>query len=198
MNTQTKRLIMILFIFLMLLLPVTTGCSGRGSTIHIVNWERQKIVRTEIEKEVRDYLSRFGSPVPADTLTMICLRDGLDITLTLAQGELESALGTRGRARKTGSIWGVGAWDGNDARGSIRYVSPGHAMEHYSSLIRTRYIGPGMSHTDLLRRFTDTSGRRYASDPDYEWKLRNRYNYILTHTKIDSLQKDYRKFGNSR
>ena len=52
-----------------------------------------------------------------------------------------------------------------------------------------------MTHTDLMRGFVDVNGKRYAADPDYEWKLRNRYNYILTHTKIDSLQKEYKKFG---
>ena len=41
MNTQTKRLIMILFIFLMLLLPVTTGCSGRD-ILQIVFLRRYK------------------------------------------------------------------------------------------------------------------------------------------------------------
>ena len=195
MKNQMKSIVVFILSFILAILnPIVTGCSGR-MTMKVTNWQRQRVIRMEIEDEVSRYLARFGSPVPADTLMMVCLRDGLDITMTLAQGELESGLGTRGRSRWTGSIWGVGAWDGDHAHRSIRYTSPGHAAEHYSSLIRKRYIAPGMTHTDLMRGFVDVNGKRYAADPDYERKLRNRYNYILTHTKIDSLQKEYRKFG---
>ena len=41
---------------------------------------------------------------------------------------------------------------------------------------------------DLMDKYVDIDGKRYATDPTYETKLRERYTYISMHTKIDSLQ----------
>ena len=41
---------------------------------------------------------------------------------------------------------------------------------------------------DLLDKYESIDGYRYATDKFYEEKLKNKYNYILNKTKIDSLQ----------
>ena len=39
-----------------------------------------------------------------------------------------------------------------------------------------------------MEKFVNKSGKRYASNPDYELSLTQQYNIIKTVTKIDSLQ----------
>ena len=193
---------LVVIVFISILVPVSASkYKGyvNGTVLQFENAERYRIARMNLAEEINIYLNKLGSDFPVDTLINECLRrDKIDIAMTIAQGELESGMGTRGRALKTQSVWGVGAWDNADHSKSISYKNYSESLKAYINLIENRYMPADGTHVDLLNEFVDLNGGRYASDPNYEKKLINRYNYINLTTKIDSLQKECRKYKNHR
>ena len=187
-------------VFISIVVPVSASkYKGyvNSAVLQFENAERYKAAKINLTEEVNIYLNKLGSEFPADTLINECLRrDKIDIAMVLAQGELESGMGTRGRARKTQSVWGVGAWDNASHSKSVSYKNYSESLKSYITLIEDRYMPADGTHVDLLDGFVGRKGERYASDPDYERKLLNRYNYITKNTKIDSLQRECRKYRN--
>lgn len=145
------------------------------------NVKRQNIVDT-LKYCVNKYIKSVASDseLDSDILVDCCLESNVDIILALAQGQIESKFGTIGRAAKTHSVWNVGAWDGVDHTKSIQYKSANESIPGYVKLISTHY-----SDCDPYKNFIDDKGRRYASDPDYEQKLKKQANHIKRTTDID-------------
>lgn len=147
-------------------------------------------VKSDLVDEVQNYIDSVApcSNLRAFELVEHCERHNVDIKFALAQGEIESHFGTKGMASKTNSIWNVGAFDGYDFR-SIRnkYQNPNQSIEPYLMLLNKKYL-VGKIEMDLLDKYESIDGNRYASDKYYEEKLKNKYNFILNKTKIDSLQ----------
>ena len=63
------------------------------------------------------------------------------------------------------------------------YQYPNESIEPYLQLLTNRYLVNKMEY-DLFENYVDINGSRYASDPDYESKLKSKYNYIIENTKI--------------
>lgn len=135
---------------------------------------------------VEDYIDQFRSPLSADKLVYSCIKHDISPVWVLAQGTLESHLGTKGQARKTYSVWGVGAWDTSSHKTKKRtgYRSFDDSIEPYMALLR-KYMAHKTT-KQLLNSFT-YKGKRYAQDPSYEQKLKAKIEYINRTTRIDEL-----------
>lgn len=147
-------------------------------------------VKSDLVDEVQNYIDSIApySNLRAFELVENCEKYNVDIKFVLAQGEVESHFGTKGMASKTNSIWNVGAFDGYDLKHiRTRYNNSNQSIEPYLILLNKKYLINKIE-LDLLDKYESVDGYRYATDKFYEEKLKNKYNYILSKTKIDSLQ----------
>lgn len=146
--------------------------------------------KSDLVDEVQNYIDSIApySNLRAFELVENCEKYNVDIKFVLAQGEVESHFGTKGMASKTNSIWNVGAFDGYDLKHiRTRYNNSNQSIEPYLILLNKKYLINKIE-LDLLDKYESVDGYRYATDKFYEEKLKNKYNYILSKTKIDSLQ----------
>lgn len=123
-----------------------------------------------------------------------CEQNDVDLFFVLAQGQLESHFGTRGLASKTNSVFNVLAYDGkryDQICQNGKYDHPDLSIEPYIKLLKTRYLVDGKTEIDLLNKFVDGRGHRYASNPRYERDLSSIYR---KYTKIDSLVNKYNSY----
>ena len=127
-----------------------------------------------------------------------CIAYDIDINFVLAQGHIESHFGTQGLARKTNSVWNVLAYDSlsyEEISDKGKYHSPDASIEPYLSLLKERYINGNVTEYDLLVKYVDKNGKRYASSKTYEDAVRKQYVYIKNHTQIDSLSLELKKYA---
>lgn len=126
-----------------------------------------------------------------------CERYNIDIKFVLAQGEIESHFATKGIGGKLNNVFNIGVFDGytsNDIKSNYKYDYPNQSIKPYLELITTRYLVNKLEE-DLMNNYVDVDGNRYASDTNYERKLRERHTYIKMHTKIDSLQNQMHNYA---
>ena len=155
-------------------------------------------IRDELITEVNIYIyeNHPKTSLTPDSIVDLCLSHNFDIVFALAQGVCESCLGTAGLANRTNSVWNVGAFDGRNfakikATGFV-YPTPDHSIEPYIILIKTRYLGDHKTFDDLFKNFVVVGTRtRYATDPDYEKKLKRTYDVISQQTSIKELQEQW-------
>lgn len=156
--------------------------------------------RENLAMEVDSYIK---SVAPASTLTSLnlidlCSKYNVDIRLALSQAHVESHFGTMGTARRTNSVFNVGAFDGHSANTQIKngygYKHPDYSVEPYLQLLTSRYLAKDKTEEELIKNFVDKNGARYASSKTYESALKERWNYIDKYTDIDSLYNDYKKY----
>ena len=67
-----------------------------------------------------------------------------------------------------------------------KYPHPNMSIEPYLKLLYNKYL-THETEEGLLRNFVDHNGNRFASDKNYEEKLRYKYKSIGNNTQIDSL-----------
>lgn len=127
-----------------------------------------------------------------------CEQYGVDVMFVMAQGQLESNFGTRGIASKTNSVWNVMTYDGwtahNVKRKGHGYDHPDHSIEPYLKLLTSSYLCDTVCEQDLMIRFVNHNGLRYASDKSYEKNLFNIYNRILNRTNLQVRISEYEKY----
>lgn len=156
--------------------------------------------REELAIEIDNYIDSVAPNANVSALNLIdlCTKYNVDIRLPLVQGHIESHFGTKGTASKTNSIFNVGAFDGHDAKTQIRngygYRHPDFSVEPYLKLLTTRYLVNGKTEEDLLEKFVDRSGARYASSTNYEQLLSTQWNIINKTTKISEKYEVYKKY----
>jgi hypothetical protein len=156
--------------------------------------------REELAIEIDNYIDSVAPNSDISSLNLIdlCTKYNVDIRLPLVQGHIESHFGTKGTASKTNSIFNVGAFDGHDAKTQIRngygYKHPDFSVEPYLKLLTTRYLVNGKTEEDLLEKFVDRSGARYASSTNYEQLLRTQWDVISKNTKITEKYEVYKKY----
>lgn len=156
------------------------------------NYSEEKLI-----KEVDIYMKSIvpEEKLNAKTLVELCGKYEIDLTLVIAQGILESHLGTRGLATQTNSVWNVGSFD----NGKIHYTysNPNESIEPYLKLIKERYLIKVTAQGDTLHReirnliadrgYVNYEGKRYATSPSYENTLR----YWILRVQMDSKIKLY-------
>ena len=127
----------------------------------------------------------------------MCEEYNIDLFFVLAQGTKESHFGTKGLAARTNSVFNVFAYDGLkyheiDKRG--KYSHPDLSIEPYMKLLRKRYLVNGKTEMDMMVKFVDVKGKRYASAPDYENALTNIYKGYIDDPVLSEKYAIYTKY----
>lgn len=148
---------------------------------------------------VQEYIESIA---PASSLTGYaivenCEKYDLDIKFVLAQGQIESRFGTCGMASKTNSVFNVGAYDNTKyekINGKFKYKHPDYSIEPYMQLLYRDYITETKTELDLMAKYVNKSGQRYATNPNYETEMMRTYQYIDTNTNITELQGELKRY----
>lgn len=144
--------------------------------------------KVALVNEVQNYISQIAptSNLRGYALVEECEKYNVDICFVLAQGEIESHFGTKGMASKLNSIFNVGIYDNKTAEeinGKYKFEYPNESIEPYLKLLTNRYL-VDKTEEDLLKKFVDIDNKRYASNPNYEIMISDRYKFITENTKI--------------
>lgn len=188
----------ILLFALLILLPLI---SMNGNTVNInrtpvlkitANNKEKNAIIDELQSEVKNYISGFYQKCPdviPNTIVVVGLESDIDICFMLAQSQIETCFGKLGigRANSRHSIFGIER---------TRYNTYHEAIRKYAVLLKSNYLVNGKNEQDLLKRYVNKSGHRYAANPRYEAELRGVYNKIKTSTRIDELQQKYKNTVN--
>jgi flagellum-specific peptidoglycan hydrolase FlgJ len=154
-------------------------------------------VKTQLITEVDTYINTIApsSKLDGEIVVDKCCEYNVDIAFVLAQGQIESHFGTAGTARKTNSVFNVGAYDGYSATkqraNGFGFSHPNESVEPYLILLTNNYLVNGKTINDLMVSYINYLGMRYASDTRYEYMLRTVYNKINSKTNINSLYNEY-------
>lgn len=162
------------------------------------NVESIEILETRflLYTEVQNFIYSIApeSCLKGNNLVEECIRFDINILLPLSQGVCESHFGTKGLAKKTNSVWNVGAFDDylyKEINSHYKFDNPTASIEAYLKLLKNRYLN-GKTEEELLENFVDINGKRYASAENYERVLQKQWEEIQQTTKIDSLYKRYK------
>lgn len=142
-----------------------------------------------------DKTSKGKSRVSAKEVIRCSYKYDLDIFLMLSQGQWESHFGTEGRALKTNSVFGVGAWDNGVTIN--KYNHPNESVEPYAKKVSEFYIRERSVELMLNTGFTTINGKRYASSLDYERNILNMIAKIKRVTNIKKYKNDFESFCDS-
>lgn len=206
----TKRVTITLALTLFFALePLDSGSHEVNSNIgetfvtEECNEEEFKLIeREEVFKVERDLLTAIDSYINANSkgsgldprkILEMSVEYDYDIVLALAQAQVESHFGTKGVASRTNSVWNVGTFD--DGTILYKYEDPNLSIEPYMSLMVRRYLVNGKTANDLLKSwsFVNHRGKRYATFPYYEYRVRKVYEHIKECTNIDDIYEKYRE-----
>lgn len=114
----------------------------------------------------------------AKHIVSMCDKYNFSLPLLLAQAHLESHFGTTPRAIKTNSVFSVGSYD--DGRNVYQPSSQNESVENYIKTIKNYYL-VDKTVDELLKNgnFVNHNGHRYASDKEYERKIRQTMNGLI-------------------
>ena len=148
--------------------------------------------KSSIIDAVEGYMKKKVSDHNLSAIIMLnsCDKYNIDVRLPMSQGFIESHYGTKGLARSTNSVFGVGAFDGdplNKILGIYKYKHPNQSIEPYLALLRNSYLKNLKTEQHLLDNFITLNGTRYASYDKYEQELQLVWNDINLNTELDSL-----------
>lgn len=156
--------------------------------------------REGLAVEVDKYIKTVAPNSVVDALNIIdlCAEYNVDIRLVLAQGHLESHFATKGTAARTYSIFNVGAYDGHSANKQIKngfgYKHPDYSVEPYLKLLTSDYLVNGKTELDLLDKFVNKDGKRYASSTVYESMLKDRWEKLDSIANITETYEAYKMY----
>ena len=140
----------------------------------------------------------IASVAPASTMNGLafvkeCDKYNVDVRFALAQAQLESHFATTGLGGKMNSAFNVGAFDGQGTAHMTRYKHPDFSIEPFLELITTDYLVNGKTECDMMKKYVNTAGKRYASFEGYEDRLFEIYSTIVTDTNITDVYNNYKK-----
>ena len=150
---------------------------------------KEKLVREYIS----DILSKHGKTLDdlqfnPDNLVIASYQYEYDLPLLLAQLQIESHFGTTERARRTNSMFSVGAYD--NGKDVVKYSNQDASIVPHIKLIKKDYMLDGKKDVDqILQNFVNHDGKRYAYNPNYENDLIKTRNSIIS--KYPGLLNDY-------
>lgn len=154
--------------------------------------------RNELAIEVNNYIKSVAPQSQIDPFLMVdlCWKYNVDLAFVMAQGQLESHYATAGTAKKTNSIFNVGAYDGHSAsrqqRNGFGFDDPNDSIEPFLILLTTDYLVNGKTTNDLMKRYTNYLGMRYASNTKYEVALSSVYRKITTKPEFSIAYTNYK------
>lgn len=127
-----------------------------------------------------------------------CQEYNVDLVFVLAQATLESHFGTTGIAKKTNSVFNVGAYDGKSSStipSKFKYENPNLSIDPYLTLLNDSYLD-SKSEEELLKNFVNKYGKRYASYSNYEKELQIIIKRIEDTTDIAKAYSKFLKYQN--
>ena len=127
-----------------------------------------------------------------------CQEYNVDLVFVLAQATLESNFGTTGMAKKTNSVFNIGAYDGKSIHAissKYKYENPNLSIDPYLTLLNDSYLD-GKSEEELLNNFVNKHGKRYASYKNYEKELQIIIKRIEDNTDIVKAYSRFLKYQN--
>jgi len=181
--------ILIIGVFILRYYYIHTNYShDNKQELELKYWE----CKSKIVDEIEEYINKKVKYYNISILVMLnaCDKYDIDIRLPLSQGYLESRYGTVGLARRTNSVFNMGAFDGNSLDKVLniyKYSHPNQSIEPYLFKLRNNYLGTTKTEKDLLIEFVTLGGARYASYNKYERELQLIWEDIDTTTNLDSL-----------
>ena len=117
-----------------------------------------------------------------EKIVEIASAKNFDIPLLLAQAHIESCFGMTSRARRTNSVFSIGAHD--NGRNTHVYDTQDECIIDYVNIINNKYLSQYDGNVDLMLKngnFTTKRGRcRYATNPAYEQIIRKMRNKIIS------------------
>lgn len=158
-----------------------------------INQLRYDSLLLALSDAVDTYIAKVSNGMSALSGLVVvkrCIEYDVDICFVLAQGEQESHFGTQGLARKTNSVFNVFAFDGheyNQINHNGKYSHPNDCVEPYLRLLKRDYLVNGKTEYDLLNKYVNKNGARYASAATYEQSLTDNITKIKNSTEIDTL-----------
>lgn len=158
-------------------------------------WE----IKSQLCDEVQKYMDSVAptSNLRGYAVVEECELYNIDIKFVLAQGELESHFATKGLGSKLNNVFNVGVFDNisyAEIPENYKFDTPNQSIRPYLELLSNKYLVNKLE-VDLLDSYVNKDGNRYATDPNYESKLKERYIFISMHTKIDSLQNQLKNYA---
>lgn len=114
-----------------------------------------------------------------ETLVRASIEKGFDLPFLMAVAHQESCFGATPRAQRTNSVFSEGSWD--NGKNTVTYSDPNDSVYGYIDLMNRSYIVNGKTLFDLLApgAFVNGIGKRYASDTNYENKIKRLRNRII-------------------
>lgn len=148
-------------------------------------------IKSVLVEQVNSYIQQTAPTSALDGLVVVnkCIDYDIDICFVLAQGEIESHFGTKGLARKTNSVFNVYAYDGkelHEINKNGKYKHPDDSVEPYIELLKREYFVENKTEYDMLKKYVNYRGNRYASATDYEQKLSSKIEKIQQTTDIEN------------
>lgn len=165
--------------------------------IQTINSKKLLESRNELAIEVDSYIKSVAPKSQIDPFLMIdlCWKYNVDLVFVMAQGHLESHYATAGTARKTNSIFNVGAYDGHSAtrqkRNGFGFDDPNDSIEPFLILLTSDYLVDGKTTNDLMNNYVNYLGMRYASNKKYESQMRSIYRRISSNTSLVIAYEDF-------
>ena len=114
-----------------------------------------------------------------ETLVQASIDENFDLAFLMAVAHQESCFGATPRAKRTNSVFSEGSWD--NGQNKTTYADPNESVYGYIDLLHRSYMVNGKGLFDLLTpgAFVNGIGKRYASDVNYERKIKSLRNRIL-------------------
>lgn len=171
--------------------PMSSGFTPKGDIGRPVDFSgAKKSDYEELVSLVDKYIasrSKGGKRMSGSVFVSVCAKYKVDISLALAQCQVEGSFATLGRPRTTNSAFSVGLFDTGENR--YTYSHPDESIEPYCKLMQKSYLQYGKrSAEDLLRGgFVNASGQRYATAQNYEEMVSRTRNGIISQSKIMTL-----------
>lgn len=105
----------------------------------------------------------------------------IPVDLALAQGQLESHLGTRSKRGKNAitNPYNVGEFDSGT---KMKFNTTQDGVNAYYNLMANDYL-KNSTPDDLMYSFVNSEGNRYASNPDYENIIKKQREYISNYVR---------------
>jgi hypothetical protein len=155
--------------------------------------------RDALAIEVHEYITSVAPKAEIDPYILIdlCNQYNIDIAFVLAQGQIESHYATKGTAKRTNSIFNVGAYDGHSAekqrKNGFGFEDPNDSIEPYLILLTNDYLVNGKTIDDLMVNYVNYLDMRYASNRKYESQIKSVYNKIYRNPEFRMAYEEYKE-----
>lgn len=177
--------------------------STNDNTTHTTQYLNEfNDARDALAIEVHNYISTIAPKAEIDPYILIdlCTEYNIDVAFVMAQGQIESHYATKGTARRTNSVFNVGAYDGHSAakqcKNGFGFDDPNDSIEPYLILLTNDYLVDGKTINDLMNNYVNHLGMRYASNRKYESQLKSVYNKIYRNPEFRIAYEEYKNCYN--